>query len=95
MNNSYLVFALFFALIWGFVWAACLQYTRWGRWLALYRTWITVVIGVGVDLAILALVFDFQAWRTILAIFALSAVGIITRSLINEYKADADEISTR
>lgn len=86
MSGFYLVFAL----VWGLLWAACLQFTRWGRWLALYRTWITVVVGVGVDLIILFFVLPRRAWLSVLQTLACSAVGIIARSLWNEYGADAE-----
>lgn len=77
------------AVVWGAIWALCLQCTQWGRWLALHRTWITVVIGVGVNLAILAFVLPRTLWLRVFEVFALSSAGIIVRSLINEYRNDA------
>lgn len=76
------------AVVWGFVWAACLQYTAWGRWLAKKRTWLTVVVGVGVDLLILWRVVDRRCWWQIVQVIALSAIGIILRSLIMEHAED-------
>jgi hypothetical protein len=70
------------ALFWGFAYAVWLQHTRRGQVLAEERTWITVVIGVGVDLA-LAYGGD---WWTVVLVIAASAVGIIGRSLANETK---------
>lgn len=90
MSRFSAVLAAFFALFWGFVWAACLQYTRWGRWLALYRTWLAVVVGVGVDLLIMLPVLKRRVWAFVAVIFCLSSVGIIYRSIYNEFSADAD-----
>lgn len=77
-------FAMFLALIWGSIWAAFLQVHPLGRFLAVKRTWITVVIGVGGDLLIALLVVELKPWLMMLAIIALSSVGIIFRSLHNE-----------
>lgn len=79
------LFAFFLALIWGFVWAMLLQFTDWGRFLARRRTWLTVVIGVGVDLGLALLCVPITWWWRVVAIVALSSIGIITRSLSNEY----------
>lgn len=76
------------ASLWGIVWALCLQRTQWGRWLALHRTWITVVIGVGVNLILLFFVLPRKVWFVVSEVFALSSIGIILRSLINEYLVD-------
>jgi hypothetical protein len=81
---------LHLALLWGFIWAACLQFTRWGRWLALRRTWFTVVVGIGVDLLIILLLIDIQTWLKIFAVVGFSSVGIIARSLYNELAEDAE-----
>jgi len=71
------------ALFWGFVWAVALQYSKLGSWLAERRTWLTVVVGVGVDLLI-----AYRAdYFTILAIIAFSSFGLIFRSLWNEQQA--------
>lgn len=80
--------ALFFALVWGCLWALFLQWHPWGQWLAVKRTWLTVVIGVGVDLAILLLILDWQTWLTVAAVIAASSLGIIVRSLYNEHHDD-------
>jgi len=77
---------LLLALIWGFVLAPLLQYVPLGRFLAARRTWITVVIGVGVDLALLALVLAPDTWLLIAAVVGLSSIGIIRRSLVKEYE---------
>lgn len=85
------------ALIWGFAWAACLEFTRWGRFLALRRTWFTVVVGVGVDLLIIlwllyniCLAQPMQIWVRICAVIGLSAIGIIIRSLVIEYQENQE-----
>lgn len=80
-----LILRVLLAFGWGFAWAAYLQFTRHGQFLALERTWLTVVIGIGVDLLI-AYPGD---WYTITLIISFSSIGIIFRSLINESKRDA------
>ena len=74
--------------VWGAVWAAVLQHTGWGRWLAVRRTWLTVVVGVGVDLLLLLLVLDWHMWAQVVAIVAASSIGVIVRSLHNEHRED-------
>ncbi len=62
--------------------AAGLQFTRLGRFLAEERTWLTVVLGVGVDLML-----AYQAdWMTTVGVFAMSSVGVIVRSLLYEHQ---------
>jgi len=78
------------ALIWGAIWALFLQMHPWGQWLAIKRTWITVAVGIGVDLALLLLVLDIHTWSTVTAIVAASSIGIIARSLYNEHADDAN-----
>jgi hypothetical protein len=78
------------ALVWGIGLALWLQYSTFGRFLATKRTWVTVVIGVGVDLLILLLVFPAAiVWR-IFRTIALSSIGLIARSLYNEW-SDHDD----
>lgn len=72
-------------LVWGAIWAAFLQYTNLGAFLAIRRTWITVVIGVGVDLLILLLIVPLSLWWQICWIISASSVFIIGRSLYREY----------
>ena len=78
------------ALIWGAIWALFLQLHPWGQWLAIKRTWLTVVIGVGIDMALLLLVLDIRTWSAVAAVIAASSVGIIGRSLYNEHADDAN-----
>ena len=80
--------AIFYALIWGVLWALFLQWHPWGQWLAVKRTWLAVVIGVGVDLVILLLVLEWSAWTAVAGVIAASSVGVIVRSLYNEHHED-------
>lgn len=77
-------FAILLATFWGAFWAFFLQVTKFGQFLAVKRTWLTVVIGVGVDLLIAMRVVPRREWFKIFTIIAFSSLGIITRSLINE-----------
>lgn len=83
------VIALFLAVFWGLAWAAILQFTSWGRWLALRRTWVSVVIGVGVDMLILGFVLSLADWLRLVAVIVLSSIGLIGRSLYNEHREEA------
>jgi len=85
-------FGYFLALFWGVLWAAILQWTQFGRWLAYKRTWITVVVGVGVDLLLALPLLPFAYWRRLLTIIGLSSLGIIARSLLNELSEERDVI---
>lgn len=80
--------AVLLAAIWGAVWALFLQLHPWGRWLAVRRTWLSVVVGVGVDLLILLLVLDWDSWAAVGAVTAASSIGLIVRSLVNERHED-------
>jgi len=68
------------AFFWGIIWAIFIQYHRMGQFWAEERTWLTVVIGVGVDM----LIAYGSDWWTVLFVISASSVGIIGRSLINE-----------
>ena len=83
-----MIAAVLLAALWGALWALFLQAHPWGRWMAIKRTWLTVVVGVGVDLIILILVLDWQTWATVAAVIAASSLGIIVRSLYNEHHED-------
>lgn len=85
-----LVPALLLALMWGVGWALFLQFHPHGQYLAVRRTWITVVIGVGVDLLIALLVLDAAAWLRVFGVIVASSIGVIGRSLINEHKDEAE-----
>jgi hypothetical protein len=73
------------ALLWGALWASFLQFTHLGRFLAQKRTWLTVVIGIGVDLLLLLPLIPFRTWTKILTLIGLSSLAIIFRSLWNEF----------
>jgi hypothetical protein len=85
-------FILLLALIWGAIWAAFLQFVPLGRFLAIRRTWLTVVVGVGVDLLIALAIVPWPYWWPLAAVVALSALPMIARSLINEYREHQEEI---
>jgi hypothetical protein len=72
------------AFIWGAVLALFLQKTRLGAFLADKRTWVTVVAGVGVDLLIARRVLGWKQLGQVIAVFTVSSVPVITRSLLNE-----------
>lgn len=75
-----LIFRIFAGFAWGILWATYIQFNRHGQFLAKERTWITVVIGIGVDLLI-----AFPAsWVTVVLVIFASSLGIIARSLWNE-----------
>ena len=87
-----------FAFVWGFVWSWYLDNTDQGKFLAARRTWFTVVVGIGVDgilyLPVLYLVPACEEpillWLRLVAILALSSVGIIRRSLRQEYEEEVE-----
>jgi len=70
------------ALLWGIGLACWLQFSRMGRFIATERTWIAVVIGVGVDL----LLIIGATWWALWLVVAFSSLGIIVRSLLNEHR---------
>jgi hypothetical protein len=80
-----IITALILAAVWGVVWAVALE-SKPGRFLAARYTWLTVVIGVGVDLLIGLLVMPIEVWMAMAAILALSSIGIVARSLWNEHQ---------
>lgn len=88
MTTGFVIAALL-AVFWGIAWAMALQFTNWGRWLALRRTWLSVVIGVGVDILILGFVLSLYDWLRLLAVVGFSSIGLIFRSLHNEHKEEA------
>ena len=85
----------FLSLFWGFLWAAVLQFTKLGRFLAEKRTWVTVVIGVGGDLAIALGVVEWDAWWRVALIVVASSAGVIFRSLWNEQREARKERASR
>lgn len=81
-------FGYILAVVWGGIWAAILQWTQIGRFLALRRTWLTVVIGVGVTLLIALPILGLVEWFKLLALFGLASLGIILRSVWNGMARD-------
>jgi len=86
--------ATYLAAIWGASYALFIQRTEMGRTLAKSTTWLSVVIGVGGDLLISLLIVPFKSWQRVAGVFALSSLGIIARSLVNEI-GDIVEVSRR
>jgi len=78
--DSTTILRVFIAVLWGTIWALLLQHTRQGQFLAEQRTWLTVVIGIGVDMMI---AYAADWWTVSLVLFA-SSVPVIARSLLNE-----------
>ena len=79
------------AILWGAVWAIVLQFVPIGQFLASKRKWVTVVVGVGVDLLLALPITPFQYWWPIALIIVLSSLGIIYRSLHNEQTGESPE----
>jgi len=72
------------AFIWGAIWSGFLQWTRFGQFLAQKRTWLTVVIGIGVDLLLILPLIPRRFLGKVFTVIAVSALPIIFRSLVNE-----------
>ena len=79
------VFGMVLAAIWGTGYAVFLQ-TYPGRFLAARLTWLSVVVGIGVDAAIVGLVFGLAEALLVTGIIGASAAPIVLRSLINEMR---------
>lgn len=79
-----LITAGLLAICWGIIWALFLQLHPKGRWMAQRRTYWTVIIGIGMDLILLLIIFPPQDVLLILWVVALSSIGLIARSLHNE-----------
>ncbi len=82
--------ALLLAGIWGTLYALWLQRTRSGAFLAARMTWLSVVIGVGVNLLIALLVIDAQTWLVLVVLFFVSGIPVIIRSISNEHRLQRD-----
>lgn len=57
-----------------------------GRFLAARLTWLSVVVGIGVDMAIVAVFVSWPAAIAVMVVVGVSAVPIIIRSLINDMR---------
>ncbi len=78
--------ATYLAAIFGVTYALFIQRTAIGTTIARRTTWASVVIGVGVDLLIARPLVPRNAWLAITHIVVASSIGIIARSLINEWR---------
>lgn len=85
MNNSW-VLAWLLAGFWGISWAVFLQFAPLGKWLAMRRTWITVVVGVAGTLVTALPAVDIPTALQFGGLFVASSAGIIIRSLYNEWR---------
>lgn len=83
------VLTLLLAFVWGWAWAAMLNTER-GLFLARKRTWLTVVVGVGVDLLLMLPLLGLDAWLLACAVVGMSSVGIVHRSIMQEQEADEE-----
>lgn len=88
INAALFVISVVLSVVWGFVWAYVLDHSEWWRWAVVKRTWLTVVIGVGANCAILFVVLPWYYAVVVLVVFASSSIGIINRSLNIERKED-------
>jgi len=86
MIEAKLVFICGLALAWGLVFALFLQFAGPGQWLARQRAWLAVAIGVGVDLVLVLFLVSWEDWAKVAGVFGLSAIGIVGRSLYNEWR---------
>ena len=89
-HNMRTVISFAMGAFWGSSWALFLHTTTIGRWLRLYRTWLTVVIGVGGCLAIVGARHSWRSAATALTIFAGAGAPIVTASILEEFKRDID-----
>lgn len=87
-----LMWCLILAGVWGGFWALFLQGTRMGQFLASKRAYLAVVIGVGVDLLIVLPMLDVLVWLRIVAVIGVSSIGLVVRSLWNEFGELMDTI---
>lgn len=79
------VFGLILAGIWGTLYALFLQ-TYPGRFLAARFTWLSVVIGVGLDMALVAVIVGVTEALLITGLIGVSAAPVVLRSLVNEMR---------
>jgi len=86
MSGFWPLLVLFLALFWGIAYAIALERISFMRWLVDKRTWIVVVAGVGMDLILIKLIIPWEWWVWMAIVVALSAVGIIGRSLYLEHE---------
>ncbi len=78
------VAACLLALLWGVGWAWALWETGWGRFIRLKRTWLSVVVGVGVDLLLMGLVVELRVWVWLVGIVGLSPCDLVR--VVNQHR---------
>ena len=72
--------------LWGVGYGMFLWLSPVGRWLRLRRTWLSVVIGVGMDLLIVLMAVDVAAWLVMVGVVASSGLGVVAMALGGEYE---------
>lgn len=87
--------ALLLAGLWGTLYALWLQRTRQGAFLAARMTWLSVVVGCGVNLLIALLVIEISAWLLLVGLFVASGIPIVIRSLSNEHRLQMDVLNVQ
>ena len=85
-----LSFVLVLALAWGVMFALILHYVPIGRFMVRRYTWLTLVIGIGVDMFLISLMLPLAEWLVVVGIITASSMGMIGRSLA----VDSDEMKT-
>ena len=80
-----LLSACLLGALWGIGWAMFLWMSAVGRWLRLRRTWLTVVVGVGMDLLIVRMAVDVAAWLVMVGVVACSGQGVVAMAWGGEY----------
>jgi hypothetical protein len=88
------LFSPILALIWGLSWALILQRLPLGRFVAVRRSWLAVVIGIAGDLVLLKPALPLGSWLRVAAVLGASSVGMILRSMLNEWR-DHQELLAR
>jgi len=88
-------FMPFLGFIWGLAWALIIEYVPLGQFLVRRRTWITVVIGVGGDMAIAWFALDFAAWSQMALIVGLSSIPVVMRSLLLESNGASERLPNK
>jgi len=61
-----------------------------GRWLRLWRTWLTVVIGVSGCLTIIGARHSWRSAGLALSVFAGAGTPIVFASILKEFRRDID-----
>ena len=75
------------AFSWGIILAVLIQYWDYGKFVANEQTWLSVAVGVGVDL----LIAWRSSWEVTGFVILLSSFGIIFRSIVNQSNRTGEE----